>query len=169
MAVAYDFGSVQFDDAVRAAGRRAFAETLAAGLPVFYYRRRRSQCHGARRWPKIRDPLASGRPIRRKLRSHPRIGGTRRLRQRAHSHGNRRSERIRKDHAHAICRIRGSSSPIRRVRSRATWIGNASGVTGKCAESRSGAAAGQLADSSHDTPLKEIGPLSHTAAWRDST
>jgi len=35
MAVAYDFGSVQFDDAVRAAGRRAFAETLAAGLPVF--------------------------------------------------------------------------------------------------------------------------------------
>jgi hypothetical protein len=36
MAVAYDFGSVQFDDAVRVAGRRAFAETLAAGLPVFY-------------------------------------------------------------------------------------------------------------------------------------
>ena len=36
MAVAYDFGSVQFDDAVRAAGRRAFAETLAAGLPVFF-------------------------------------------------------------------------------------------------------------------------------------
>ena len=36
MAVAYDFGSVQFDDAVRAAGRRAFAETLAAGLSVFY-------------------------------------------------------------------------------------------------------------------------------------
>ena len=30
------FGSAQFDDAVRAAGRKAFSETLAAGLPVFY-------------------------------------------------------------------------------------------------------------------------------------
>ena len=36
MPVAYDFCSTQFDDAVRAAGRNAFAETLAAGLPVFY-------------------------------------------------------------------------------------------------------------------------------------
>jgi len=36
MPVAYDFGSTQFDDAVRAATCRAFAETLAAGLPVFY-------------------------------------------------------------------------------------------------------------------------------------
>ena len=30
------FGSAQFDDPVRAAGRKAFSETLAAGLPVFY-------------------------------------------------------------------------------------------------------------------------------------
>jgi hypothetical protein len=36
MPVAYDFCSTEFDDAVRAAGRNAFAETLAAGLPVFY-------------------------------------------------------------------------------------------------------------------------------------
>jgi hypothetical protein len=36
MPVAYDFGSKEFDDAVREAGRRAFAEALAAGLPVFY-------------------------------------------------------------------------------------------------------------------------------------
>ena len=36
MAAAYDFLSTQFDDAVRAAGRRAFDATLAAGLPVFY-------------------------------------------------------------------------------------------------------------------------------------
>ena len=36
MAAAYEFGSDQFDDAVRSAGRKAFAETLAAGLPVFY-------------------------------------------------------------------------------------------------------------------------------------
>lgn len=36
MAVAYDFGSAEFDDAVQAAGRKAFSETLAAGLPVFY-------------------------------------------------------------------------------------------------------------------------------------
>ena len=36
MAVAYDFGSAQFDEAVRAAGRQAFFEALAAGLPVFY-------------------------------------------------------------------------------------------------------------------------------------
>jgi len=36
MAAAYDFRSTQFDDAVRAAGRKAFAETLAAGLSVFY-------------------------------------------------------------------------------------------------------------------------------------
>jgi hypothetical protein len=36
MPAVYDFGSTQFDDAVRAATRRAFAETLAAGLPVFY-------------------------------------------------------------------------------------------------------------------------------------
>jgi hypothetical protein len=36
MAVAYDFSSTQFDDAVWAAGRKAFTETLAAGLSVFY-------------------------------------------------------------------------------------------------------------------------------------
>ena len=36
MPVACDFASTQFDDAVRAATRNAFAETLAAGLPVFY-------------------------------------------------------------------------------------------------------------------------------------
>jgi hypothetical protein len=36
MAAAYDFCSTQFDDAVRAACRRAFDATLAAGLPVFY-------------------------------------------------------------------------------------------------------------------------------------
>jgi hypothetical protein len=36
MAAAYDFRSTQFDDAVRAAGRKAFAEALAVGLPVFY-------------------------------------------------------------------------------------------------------------------------------------
>jgi ABC-type protease/lipase transport system fused ATPase/permease subunit len=36
MPVDYDFGSRQFDDAVRAATRKAFDETLAAGLPVFY-------------------------------------------------------------------------------------------------------------------------------------
>jgi len=32
----YDLGSTQFDDAVSIATRNAFAETLAAGLPVFY-------------------------------------------------------------------------------------------------------------------------------------
>jgi hypothetical protein len=31
-----DFRSTEFDDAVRAATRKAFEETLAAGLPVFY-------------------------------------------------------------------------------------------------------------------------------------
>ncbi|HYW44849.1 MAG TPA: hypothetical protein VE959_18450 [Bryobacteraceae bacterium] len=36
MVAAYDFSSTQFDDAVRAACREAFAETLAAGLSVFY-------------------------------------------------------------------------------------------------------------------------------------
>ena len=36
MPAAYDFGSAEFDHAVRAAGRGAFAEALAAGLPVFY-------------------------------------------------------------------------------------------------------------------------------------
>ncbi len=36
MAVAYDFGSAQFDDAVRATTRKAFEETLRAGLSVFY-------------------------------------------------------------------------------------------------------------------------------------
>jgi hypothetical protein len=36
MADVCDFGSREFDEAVRAAGRRAFDETLAAGLPVFY-------------------------------------------------------------------------------------------------------------------------------------
>jgi hypothetical protein len=30
------FASNEFDEAVRAAGRRAFDATLAAGLPVFY-------------------------------------------------------------------------------------------------------------------------------------
>ena len=36
MAVQYSFASGEFDEAVRAAGRRAFDATLAAGLPVFY-------------------------------------------------------------------------------------------------------------------------------------
>ena len=36
MPVAYDFGSKEFDEAVRAAGHQAFLDTLAAGLPVFY-------------------------------------------------------------------------------------------------------------------------------------
>jgi hypothetical protein len=36
MPVACDFGSKEFDDAAREAGRKAFAEALAAGLPVFY-------------------------------------------------------------------------------------------------------------------------------------
>jgi hypothetical protein len=30
------FASTEFDEAVRASGRRAFDATLAAGLPVFY-------------------------------------------------------------------------------------------------------------------------------------
>jgi hypothetical protein len=33
---AYEFASKEFDDAACAATRRAFEETLAAGLPVFY-------------------------------------------------------------------------------------------------------------------------------------
>jgi hypothetical protein len=36
VAVAYDFGSAEFHDAARAAGRKAFSDTLAAGLAVFY-------------------------------------------------------------------------------------------------------------------------------------
>jgi hypothetical protein len=36
MPVAYDFGTKEFDEAVRAAGHQAFLDTLAAGLPVFY-------------------------------------------------------------------------------------------------------------------------------------
>jgi hypothetical protein len=36
MALPYEFGSKEFDDAVRASGRKAFLETLAAGFPVFY-------------------------------------------------------------------------------------------------------------------------------------
>ena len=36
MPVIFDLGSAQFDEAVRAATRNALAETLAAGLPVFY-------------------------------------------------------------------------------------------------------------------------------------
>ena len=33
---AYEFASKEFDEAVRAATRKAFEETLAAGLSVFY-------------------------------------------------------------------------------------------------------------------------------------
>jgi hypothetical protein len=33
---AYEFGSPEFDQAVWAAGHKAFLETLAAGFPVFY-------------------------------------------------------------------------------------------------------------------------------------
>jgi hypothetical protein len=33
---AYEFGSLEFHEAVRAAGHQAFLDTLAAGLPVFY-------------------------------------------------------------------------------------------------------------------------------------
>jgi len=33
---AYEFASQEFHDAVRSATRKAFEDTLAAGLPVFY-------------------------------------------------------------------------------------------------------------------------------------
>jgi hypothetical protein len=36
MLVPFSFASAEFDEAVRAAGRRAFEATLAEGLPVFY-------------------------------------------------------------------------------------------------------------------------------------
>jgi hypothetical protein len=36
MPVVHSFDSSEFDEAVRAAGRRAFDATLAAGFPVFY-------------------------------------------------------------------------------------------------------------------------------------
>jgi hypothetical protein len=36
MADECDYGNRRLDQAVRAAGRKAFEETLAAGLPVFY-------------------------------------------------------------------------------------------------------------------------------------
>jgi len=36
MPAVYDFRSTEFDDAARAAGRKTFEETLAAGLPVFF-------------------------------------------------------------------------------------------------------------------------------------
>lgn len=36
MPVVYDFGSTQFDDAIRTATRWTFDETLAVGLPAFY-------------------------------------------------------------------------------------------------------------------------------------
>jgi hypothetical protein len=36
MPVQHNFESSEFDEAVAAAGRRAFDATLAAGLPVFY-------------------------------------------------------------------------------------------------------------------------------------
>ena len=36
MPATHDFASTEFDEAVRAAGRRAFDASLAAGLPVFY-------------------------------------------------------------------------------------------------------------------------------------
>lgn len=36
MPVAYEFGSADFEGAVRAAGRKAFVEALTSGLPVFY-------------------------------------------------------------------------------------------------------------------------------------
>jgi hypothetical protein len=36
VALPYEFGSKEFDEAVRAAGHQAFLDTLAAGLPVFY-------------------------------------------------------------------------------------------------------------------------------------
>ena len=36
MADENDYGNRPIDQAIRAAGRRAFEETLAAGLPVFY-------------------------------------------------------------------------------------------------------------------------------------
>jgi hypothetical protein len=36
MAVEYDFWSAEFDNAAWAAGRKAFDEAIAAGLPVFF-------------------------------------------------------------------------------------------------------------------------------------
>jgi hypothetical protein len=36
VALPYEFDSPEFDEAVAAAGRKAFEETLAGGRPVFY-------------------------------------------------------------------------------------------------------------------------------------
>lgn len=36
MALEYEFGGPEFIEAARAAGHKAFLETLAAGLPAFY-------------------------------------------------------------------------------------------------------------------------------------
>ena len=56
MPVAYDFGSKEFDDAVRAACHEAFLETLPAGLPVFYRDAdglNVMQCPDGRRWAEL--------------------------------------------------------------------------------------------------------------------
>ena len=65
-------------------------------------RRRQPQRDGTRRWPAIRDPLASGRTVGRELRGHSRVDGTRRIRHSAHSRRDRRPEWLWKVHPDSI-------------------------------------------------------------------
>jgi len=91
MPVVYDFGSTQFDDAVRAATRRAFAEMVAAGLPIFYIDGAglnvMERADGRRFEIRLLPSAPSGEnyEIIRELTAYTA------LRRRAHPHGNRRS------------------------------------------------------------------------------
>lgn len=87
----HKFGSPEFHAAAYEAGRKAFEESLAAGLPVFYL-------HDDGR--EVMQPdgrgfeLDSRRPLRSELRDRSRVDGERRLIRRAHSHCCRRPERL---------------------------------------------------------------------------
>ena len=81
------FRRPQFDHAVRTATRKVSPRRLPAA--VFYIDGDGFNVMGARRWPKFEIRWLPGAPSQRITRSS-RIDGARRLKSRAHPHGNRR-------------------------------------------------------------------------------
>ncbi len=112
MPVAYDFGSAEFDGAVRAAGRNAFEEALASGNPVFYIDADGVNVMERNDGRRFEVSLAPGSPFRGKLRSHPRIDCARGVAQRAHAHRDCRPKRLREIHAYPIRGFRGPRPAI---------------------------------------------------------
>jgi len=76
MPVVYDVGSAQFDEAVRLADPQGVRRDPCGRAFLFFYIDGQGlNVNGARRWRRFEIRWLAGRPVRRKLRSYPRIDG----------------------------------------------------------------------------------------------